>query len=307
MSYMNAPTNDPKNLAPEDVEFIIQKSASPMPNGAPLPNDSVGYGRLNAGKALRMVEKPYRTLYHFGTNTLTPYTINKTVYSNSDTIILTENYQNKANPRVWFQNGKYVVKTFLITANLLPSLQFPNTDSVMYVWPRHSSSEVFALFNANKKLVPRERVQITSYSNASAFMKGYIYQVWDSTGLNPLGWWPCDTSFSSIYIKTLFSYSMLTKNTAVGIKENNKENEIVSIYPNPTNNSQTIKIKAEKESDVLIQQYDVMGRLLKIVYDGKLIAGENTFSNHVGNLPNSMYVYLIKIGETTITKRFIKE
>lgn len=276
-----------------------------MPNNATLPNDSVGYGRLNAGKALRMVEKPYRTLYHFTTNTVTPYTISKSVYSNSDTIRLTENYQNKEAIPIWFQNGKYVVKTFLITGNFNHSFQFP-TDSLMYIWMRPSSSEVLELFNANKKLRPRERVLLNSYSPSTAYMKGYIYQVWDTLGSFKV-WWPCDTSFTSPNIKTLFAYSILTKNTAVGIEEKSKEDLIVSIFPNPTSYSQTIKIKADKESDLSIQLYDVMGRLLKTVYTGKINVGENIINSDVGNLPNSMYLYVIKLDGEPITRRFVKQ
>ncbi len=228
LSYMNDSTNLYNNLAPEDCDFILQRSATDV--GQAGYDTLTGYGRLNAGAALRMIERPYRILYHFGTNYRFPYTLNKSLYSNSDTIQLTEKYVTP--DEVVHNPGKYIVKTFQIDATIShPGLYI--TDSLIYYWPRPSSSFVYDLPNAQKRMDMHERVKIVSLSGSSAQLRGYVYQVWDSLG-NPKGWWPCDTSFALLYngIKapnTFMEYSVLTKNKAVGIYKNALEDQIVRV------------------------------------------------------------------------------
>ncbi|MDO8998424.1 MAG: S8 family serine peptidase [Bacteroidota bacterium] len=306
MSYMNNPngTDDYKNLAPEDCEFIIQKSATDVDS----TNYDVlsGHGRLNAGKALRMVEKPYYALYHFGTNSSSSYAISKAVYSSIDTIKLTEKYQNQALVQAWFNKGKYIVKTYEISATVNHSFPF-STDSLMYYWPRPSSSAVLELFKGtNKSLQPRQRIIINSCSASSASLKGYIYQVKDTLG-NPLGWWPCDTSLSCPDLGSLFEYSILVKNKAVGISELIKGFINVNLFPNPSNSAQTIEIQTEKSSKITIQLFDLMGRFIQNVYSGQSTMGKNLIVNDVSTLPNSMYIYVIKIDEQIINKKFVKQ
>lgn len=306
MSYMNNPSSphDYKNLAPEDCEFIIQRSALDL---APLYYDSLsGYGVVNAGKALAMVEKPKHTLYHFGTNALTPYTLTKGLYSSIDTIILTEKYDHPLTQQV-YNKGKYIVKTFKIDAHISqPGLY--STDSLLYYWPRHSGSYVYDLPKSNKRLDLHEKTKITSYNGTSADLSGYIYQVKDSLG-NPKGWWPCDTSFAALNNLgySLMEYSVLTYNRAVGITEKTKETQSVSLFPNPVNKSQTLVVENDKESKCVIELYDLMGRFIKTVYNDKAGPGKTTILNDVSSLPNSLYIYIIKLDDKTFSKKFIKE
>jgi hypothetical protein len=306
MSYMNNPSgqDDYMNLAPEDCDFIIQRSATDI---GPTGYDSInGYGRLNAGAALRMVEKPYRILYHFGTNAWTPHTISKSVYANYDTVRLTEKY---VTPNATVYNpGKYWVKTFEIQATVSHPGLYP-TDSIMYHWPRPSSSNVFDLPNAQKKLDLHQRTKFVSFSPSSATLKGYIYQVKDSTNTTVLGWWPCDTSLAVLnqLSQSLIEYSVLSKNKAVGIKELETSLDNISLYPNPANQSQTLLIKSDKESDCKVELYDLQGRYIKTVFNSKIHLGKNNISHDVANLVNSMYIYIISIDGKTTSKKFIKE
>jgi hypothetical protein len=305
MTYMNDTTGGDNyyNLAPEDCEYILQKSATDV--GASGWDLYTGFGRLNAGKALRMIEKPYNILYHYGTNILAPHTINVTPFSSGDTIILTERYQNYAYPRKTFQIGKYFVKTFLVNATVSHNSTYPS-DSLKYFWPRHSSSYVYPLFNSQNRLRMHENIQITSCSGSSASLKGYVYQVWDSSGVYQ-GWWPCDTTFTSPNLGSLFEYSLLTKNKAVGIKKNEISLQKVSVFPNPSNFSQTLLIDSKTETECIVELYDLMGRCIKTVYKGKATIGRTTITHYIDKLPNSMYIYIIRIDGKEISKKFIKE
>lgn len=308
MSYMNDSTASYNNLAPEDCDFIIQRSATDV---GPAGYDSLnGYGRLNAGKALRMVEKPFRHLYHFGTNLLTSYTLNKSVYNNVDTVRLTEAYQNYEVPRVVYPAGKYIVKTFQINATVSHNGAF-STDSLMYYWARPSSSYVYDLPNAQKRMDMHERVRINSCNGSNASLTGYVYQVKDSLG-SSIGWWPCDTSFSALYSgvdkpKTLMEYSFLSKNKAVGIHERAKDSQSISVFPNPASHQQTLVIESDKMSSCKVELYDLMGRFIKVVYAGKANIGKTSIIHQLDGLPSSMYIYIIKLDDNTLSEKFIKE
>jgi len=304
MSYMNDSISAYRNLAPEDCEFIINHSATDVGTAG---YDSInGYGRLNAGKALKMVERPFNLFYHYGTNAMTPHSISKFIYNNNwDTVRLTDRYTSPGG--TFYNRGKYVVKTWQVNASVTHYATQP-TDSVKYCWPRHSLSNVFDLPTPSKRLDLHERAQIVSVNGIGATLKGYIYQVKDTLG-NPLGWWPCDTSFLDLTNNgySLFEYSLLTKNKAVGIHEINQNDQSVSVFPNPTNSKQTLLIKSQSESSCKIDLFDLMGRFVKTVYNGQVNAGETSISHSVDGLPNSMYIYLIKLDNSTLSTKFIKQ
>lgn len=300
MSYMNPtvnPTQNYNNLAPEDCEAIIQMSATDVgPTGY---DEYTGYGRLNAGKAMRLVEKPYHALYHFGNTT--PSLV-QWVYSNSDTVMLAEAYQNLDS--VWFQRGKYIVRTYGVNGTLNHNLY--NTDSIMRAWPRHSSSGLFGLFDPITKLLyPRQRISLNTCNQASAALTGFIYQVKDTLG-NNLGWWPCNNTLSAPGLGHLFEYSVLVKNTAVGIEQKKEEKNGARLFPNPASKAQTLVIETGSNEQLTVELYDMMGKLLKTIYKGDS-TGQTTLQTDISSLPNSMYLYVIKTGNDIKTIKFIKQ
>jgi len=308
MSYMNDTLNPYKNLAPEDCEEIIQRSAvAPASPLTPYYDSQNGYGKLNAGKALRLVEKPYRDVKHFGTNPASSYVIYPaTLYSSAVTVTLAETYENKNTLPITFPRGKYKVDAYQITGTVYHNL--PSTDTIKGYWARSSMSDVLQLYGNNNVLYPRERAIITSCNNTSANLKGYVYRVCDTTGTF-LGWWPCDTSMSCPAIISRFEYSILTRNSIVpvGIDVNNSLQKAVSLYPNPTNARQNIVVKNQNIEPLVIELYDLMGHHLKTVYTGKTQVGETIINIDTSSLQNSMYLYSIKVGDNIITKKFIKQ
>jgi hypothetical protein len=306
MSYMNdtIQINHYKNMAPEDCEAIIQMSATDTDTSG--YDQLTGHGRLNIGKAMRLLEKPWHTLYHFGTGSQSQSSsvVAKTLYSSVDTIRLTERFQKLTNLQ-WFQKGKYIVKTYEITS--VVSHNIFSQDTIIAFWPRHSSSVTFPLF-ANGKLMPREKTKIISLNSSSATLKGYIYQVKDSLG-NSLGWWPVDTSYAGSNYGQWAEYSVLTKNfgNPVGVKEKVKAEQQISLFPNPTNGIQTLVIENDKPAELIIELYDVLGRRLKTVYSGRHESGKTVLTHDVSTLPNSLYIYNIRLDGTLSTRKFIKQ
>ena len=183
MSHINDSAWVYKKMAPEDCEAILQLSAIDTDTSG--WDQLTGHGRLNIGKAMKLIQKPWHTLYHFGQSPQSQSTnlVTKTLYSASNTITITEAVQRPVTNQ-WLQKGKYIVKTYEITTVVNHNIF--SQDTIIAYWPRSSSSVTWPLFN-NGKLVPHEKTKITALNMTSATLKGYIYQVKDSTGVNSLG------------------------------------------------------------------------------------------------------------------------
>lgn len=303
MSYINDATGSYtySNMSPEDCEEILQRSAT---NTDTLGYDVLtGWGRLNAGKAMRMIERPFNNLQHFGTlNTSHNNTI--TLYSSNDTVLITERCRQLIFPKSYLKKGTYILKTYKVESTVYHSI--PNSDTIVAYWPRPSSSEVWEKV-INKKLRPHENATILSCNNSQAVLRGFIYEVRDLSGTLK-GWWPIDSSLVLPTSKSLFEYSILTHNGSgtVGIKNKQTTSFGVDVFPNPSIETQKIVVKSDKETTLKIQLYDLLGNLLKEVYEGKIQKGNTEITSNIAGLANSMYIYVIKLGENSLSRKFIK-
>ncbi len=307
MTYMNDPFNNNsyQNLAPEDVEHIIQLSATD--NNIAGYDSMGGYGKLNAGKALQLVQKPSNTLYHFGTDPTANCTStigNPLLAYTGDTITITEPYQNIAN--TWFKAGKYIVNTYQIDVKFDYTLNA--NDTIVSYWARPSGSTTFQLFNASKKLVPHEKVIINTLDDISATTRGYCYEVFDTLG-NPLGWWPSNIpSNVTDSLKVEFSILAHDKTSwANGTATTEINNNKINIYPNPSNNAQYIEILSAKVEPLSIELLDISGRKLATVFIGKTIIGNVKIPSYLSTYSAGIYQYRIQIGDSFKTIKVNKQ
>ena len=310
MSYLNDTTgsNNYKNMAPEDCEAILQMTATDTDS---LNYDRLtGYGRLNIGKAMKKIQKPYHALLHFGTNNNSPYTVTKVTGGVTTTVTLNERFRLPGQ-QAFVTPSNYKVKPFRITSTVYHNIG--SQDTIIASWPRPSSSVTWNLFSTSggvNFITPREKTKIISVNQTSAVLEGFVYQVTDLAN-NPLGWWPVDTAYIQSLAGNWAEYSLLVRNyQGVVFTSNNKlekEGSAIKVFPNPTTNGQTIEIFTQKVSDLTIEMYDIMGRKIKTVYSGNSNDGQTIINNDVSKLPNSLYIYVINInGESTI-KKIIKQ
>ncbi len=285
------------NLAPEDVEYILQMTATD--NNYPGLDTLSGYGLVNAGEALKQVEKGKHYLEHFDSET---FVSNETLtaLSTGDTITIEERFENVAG--TWFLPGAYVVNTFKVEEEVFHNL--PILDSIVAAWPRHSGkTNVFPLFDANNVLLPHDSVSLDSIDNGSAHLSGFVYEVFDLVG-TPLGWWPINP----------FVYQLKTAYTILRFdpfyfasNEEIESNNMVQVYPNPTDGVQSIVLDLPAARSVKIELYDISGRHLLEVFDGQMNSGKNKIVVPLSLLPKGMYVYHFLIdGESSHKKMTIK-
>ena len=310
MSYLNDTTGGPnyRNMAPEDCEAILQLTAT--------DTDSTGYdrltgfGRLNVGKALRKIQKPYHDLLHFGTNNLSPYTVSKAQSGSTVTANLIERFEHAIAPYPFYQAGVYNIKPYRITSTVNHAIS--SQDTIIAYWPRPSSSVTWNLYSTvsgTNYLTPRQKTKILSLNQTQAVLEGWVYEV--KVGNTPIGWWPVDTAYIQGNPGNWAEYSVLVRNytqgTHTAIKKETLSNREISVYPNPTSGSQSLEIYTDRICDITIDIYDIMGRKVKTVYSGKTETSRTLVTHDVSNLPNSLYIYNINIDGKTTTKKFIKQ
>lgn len=78
----------------------------------------------------------------------------------------------------------------------------------------------------------------------------------------------------------------------------------VSVYPNPTATTANINFALKAAEQTTINVYDVTGKVVANVVNGKLNAGKNTVSVETANLTNGIYFARIQAGSTVQTVRF---
>ena len=296
VSYLDSIGPSYNNLAPEDVEFVIQQTAT-LIGPTYGYSDSTGYGRLNAGGALQLIEKPFRHLYHFGSDN-NSNTKSHALYATNDSIYLTEPWPTYDS--ALFTPGGYRCDVWKMSATVTHTLA--GTDSILYYWQRNSSSTPFDLFGTNDQLAPHEKIHITSLSRTTAQLYGYVYHIIGTEG-SYQGWMPFDTTLSN----SIFDYSILTQNTTISdIKNIQQTDSHIPVYPNPTNNTQTIVIESPDNESVSIQLTDIEGRVLKNCFTGRLNQGTNQFTVDLNSLSNGLYFYQITEDNSMTVKKILK-
>ncbi|XWN38776.1 MAG: T9SS type A sorting domain-containing protein [Balneola sp.] len=91
----------------------------------------------------------------------------------------------------------------------------------------------------------------------------------------------------------------------VEISTSNDENVLgFSAYPNPFNPSTTISFSLQNDQNVNLTVYDLLGRKVAVLIDGRRTSGLNQVTFDASGLASGIYFYRISFGNNLITKRF---
>ncbi|MBK8659468.1 MAG: S8 family serine peptidase [Bacteroidetes bacterium] len=254
LSYLNDTVSGYRNLAPEDVEHIIELSAFDI--DSPGYDIFTGYGRLNAGAALYVVDTAHRKLVHYDSDSI--MNTKSVSIAFSDSILLLAESSKVASNTV-IQKGIYKCNAFKITSTL--TLPLAASDTLVDIWPRHSSSTLYGKYGG--KLIPREEIYIESAASNQAVVAGYIYQLYDTSGTNLIGWLPFDTSsiFAANFAITALIGDSIIRNWDTLILSNPAANNTEMrfyMYPNPSFNTVTVEISGGcmSESVISVSAFD---------------------------------------------------
>lgn len=79
------------------------------------------------------------------------------------------------------------------------------------------------------------------------------------------------------------------------------------IYPNPTQETQQLKIKIKEAGKVKITLFDRQGNVVQNVFEGEKTAGEHIFDINISKLSTGNYTYQISTPTGQTTKKLIKK
>lgn len=104
------------------------------------------------------------------------------------------------------------------------------------------------------------------------------------------------------------SYFVATSNDPT-VSIQNPRNDIPSTiqldqnYPNPFNPTTTIGFTLPKQSMVSLKLYNLVGREVKTIYEGRKGSGYHSIKFNAKALPSGVYIYLLKAGNVSYTQK----
>lgn len=289
LSNFNQSTASINNLAPEDVEVLLQLTADdifapPATNGYDL---RTGFGKLNISSALQLIEKPVYDVKHFSTKTH-PTTFTTTIHPGSGSVELLRKYVNSNNQA--FAKGTYAADVYKITAVVNTNL--PSNNISLNHWARPSSSTTFREATPlSPSITPHEFDTIVNIGSNSVTLEGFVYRIKDQFG-GFLGWIPHDLNPSNVEM----SFSILTGDINASTKEE-ENSENFKLFPNPANEVVNINIPDYISQELEVEIYDNTSRVLV----SKKITPENQhkLKLNISSLKPGVYLIAIK-GDNSI-------
>lgn len=142
LSHYNKPCYSNINLDPADVEYILQKSATDVnPYVSGEYDDSTGFGRLNALKALEMIDFPTLQIVHPNEPSILTYLTEIDTISMHLNRPLNQTYGGPIGSQFPLElNSDYRVerRKYVLAYDISPYIQ-PSTE-LLDVWIRHSET-----------------------------------------------------------------------------------------------------------------------------------------------------------------------
>ncbi len=291
ISHINNHPLKPNNVAPEDIEKILERFATDLTATPYSPgyDTRTGWGRIDAGQAVINTQLPNYELKH--------YSFSAPV-SSSVLVGLHEVLWIPAGNPWGLPTGTTFINRYEVTATNSHSI---TGYTLIDAWKRDAPSNLLntvsipgGTINPLVNVIPNEiNVALASFSSTSATLKGYTYEIlsydgstgtFTSTGI----WYPLDLTQTAS-----FAYTLYLKNNSIGINENENESNI-SVYPNPATNDFTLTVNLQSNEEIKIEIYDVAGKLLKSFDKQKFTIGVNSFKIDATEFPNGIYLIKVK-------------
>jgi subtilisin family serine protease len=296
ISTHNTANGAPNNLATEDVEQILQKTAYRAQNNL-FYDDFDAWGLINAGLAVQQVDYPNYFVQHFSNN----HNFKSITSTGQTTMILPVGNDFGVQP------GTYIANRFLVTWNF--NITLDNNHEIIDFWPLMVKSHPGFLLDTDYadiiELLEFPEVYPTINGNNITFsVQSYAYillynEEFPMIPLNihlpyhPLGAEKMDYAFS-LHVRF---------NEELSVSENNLKH--IKAYPNPTNDILTLEL-----SDITPQEIQIIDASGRIVH--QLFLDANSL-NHIEvpqfqELNTGLYfVKLISTVQESFTIKIIKK
>ncbi|MEO8512169.1 MAG: M14 family zinc carboxypeptidase [Ignavibacteria bacterium] len=142
----------------------------------------------------------------------------------------------------------------------------------------------------------QQTIDITRYANRSTQMKVRFRLVSDA-GVTGDGWYVDDITINTSCV------SLIT-----GIQNNNETPMVFALeqnYPNPFNPATVIKYQLPKSSNVTIRIFDILGKEVATLVNGKVDAGYHQVEFNGSDFASGLYLYKIEADGFTDVKKMM--
>ena len=285
ISYMREQAANATNqLAAEDIEHIIERTADINKGTFGVYDDETGWGLMNAGKALEAIVMPKYKIQHIGA--LVNYNSAVQVGTNVSLNIV-EPISTDINPGatqdipVGGSGDVYkITHTFNITQ--------PNARGVLDVWPLNSKSTLYwqdPVWSDEIKAGPR--VHVSAWTQTAATVEGYIYHIKSPVDV----WLPAEAK--DLVGTGQMHLSVYSVSPWVNGLVEQPMIEQGRIYPNPNNGSFNLAFNLTQPANVNIVVTDLLG---KEIYQQQLSsekAGKKNIELLLTDLQSGLYICTI--------------
>lgn len=285
LSYINAPSNMPNNLAPEDVENLLQKFSTDITATGVGYDQETGFGRVNAGATIQNIRWPRFEVKHY---TEIVSNSNNTKIQSNVPIVLPNSYDGLA-------AGTYIGDVYRIDANV--NITQPSGRTILDVWNRNSSS---TLWSGSNPVFTEVNSPLISWSQTAAEMRGFIFNFKTTlSGANVNKWFPYNLNGNSTFALTVYSENP----TATGIQNISIDKNFVRVIPNPSNGNFTLMFTLLKSTELGIDVADLTGKIIYSKIMERKTEGHNEIELRLQDLNAGVYFCKIRTTEGTVTQK----
>lgn len=282
-------------LVQEDIEYIIQASATDV--GDFGYDAETGYGRINAGVALQMIEQPMCNVYHFGTD-VNPHSRIQQLVGENVIIELDEPFTTEEGQV--FDKGIYSADVYKVTATVTHPL--PANAQLNHFWARHSSSTVFKLYGTSggqNVLRPVEHATVIGTPTQSiAVLEGYVYYLKNSS-CSIEGWIPASPENAQLTYSVIGCLTTGTEEAAANM---------LNLFPNPASGQISVSLPQGARWDNFdgLSILDFSGRQVISAKGIEQASSNPTITLDVGHLPSGFYTCVVRWQGHTFSTKFMK-
>jgi subtilisin family serine protease len=289
-SETNQPGYNYQNIAQEDVEEILQRSASDrIPVGYDPRN---GWGLLNAGSALAIIDFPAYKCQHFQTN-VQGGTVSNNLFASNVLVQLNEDFGT-------IPAGNYTADIYKITA-VVPHTIGAN-EVILDAWVRNSSSNLWASPGTGNVVVREPRIKLDAYTLTQATLSGYIYHLTAGQNGAMNDWIPFQNISDAKFAYTIYTHDP----TVISVAEPVIGKEILTVFPNPASEHLTVTFTLESSAAVSFQIMDVLGRTLFKTEEAYFDSGIHQSEIELSDWAVGTYFICIKADEKVYSKTWVK-
>lgn len=299
LSYINNQPNLPNNLAPDDVEFLMQRYAKDR-NNTTNPNlgylngydNLTGWGLLDAGNIMDHINRDEYIIKHYIKDTIyhaVGEVITQTLYFQDENMPYSTYLAEIYNTPYIFDNDLYPSDQIIdywglnsVATCLLREIAAPYTMT-------HVDNENGVFFNAQM-------------ANGMPIPMGSVIHLLMDTYGNPMDYWYPVAPGDSMRI----GFTLHIKSDYAGMEENMNEPFSLSCYPNPTNDQLHIRFETKEHSDGYLTVYDVNGRLIHSRGLASLPSGKHELDLDASIWTDGIYFVTLNVNNTTAHAKVIK-